>query len=92
MGDLRRPRLNMRDQKSPKLPLDLTIVIIIIIIIIVVVVVVVVVIINHYLSAPPSVSFPLCLARYHPLIHTHQTTTINIHTTVHRIVTMTTVA
>ena len=25
MVDLRRPRLNMRDKKSPKLPLDLTV-------------------------------------------------------------------
>ena len=27
MGDLRTPRLNMGDQKSPKLPLDLTVII-----------------------------------------------------------------
>ena len=51
MGDLRTPRLNMRDkweisgiigdEKSPKLPLDLTVIIIIIIIIIITIIIII---------------------------------------------------
>ena len=52
MGDLRTPRLNMRDkweisgiigdEKSPKLPLDLTVIIIIIIIIIIITIIIII--------------------------------------------------